>query len=788
MARPLGSAIAAISAIALLAGALLGIGPRGAPFLAPAARAATARAAKPLGDSLRVAVGKAPLHEPGWAARRRAWLHARSERRAARWTGSLPEMVRALRREASLESLYLNSVHPEKHERASNAATPAAWRDAALDAMEDGRDALGLSILAGPARGDDALLALRARAALRRGAPDSGLAILAWPPHAPARKSGAPRRLDLPALFVAGALADSAGKAGAARAAYWSILRSGDPSPAARRTARLRLGSVLLAGGEPRLAIAVLHPEEEESSEAALLAASARAAIGDTAGATSHLGTFAATRGIPTADRYAAAMRAAAWMRGAAADSMGERVWIGLLRALDYVGEPSTGLALMAARRVPAPDSAAILERADVEAALLAKARRHTDAAAAFARLLARRDRPAADRARWALGLARARRSLGAFGAMDSAFIVAASLDSAGSSGESAAWERAREWENRRSGREAAPVFAWAAPRIRTPALAEAARIHEAVNWMRAGALDTARVALDRLGPSSAMGRFWTARLALARGDTAAARTAFADTWRLGPWTYEGLRAAEELRDAGRWPRDSIPFRIAAPSRRLLAPSLGEDPPLRARIWSALGYTSLGREALLECARAERSGIGPCAAALEERGFFRAVAAPGDSADLRMEYPPAYALDVFAASAAESLDAAIVWAIMRQETGYLAGARSRAAALGLLQLLPKTANQLAGRTVPPDSLLDPGLNVRLGARYLEKLDREMGDPRGTFAAYNAGEDAVRRWIAEQGPIDDRWVELIPYRETRDYVKQVYAAWRRYEALYGTAVR
>ncbi|HEU4764738.1 MAG TPA: hypothetical protein VFT93_03710, partial [Candidatus Eisenbacteria bacterium] len=243
MARPLGSAIAAISAIALLAGALLGIGPRGAPFLAPAARAATARAAKPLGDSLRVAVGKAPLHEPGWAARRRAWLHARSERRAARWTGSLPEMVRALRREASLESLYLNSVHPEKHERASNAATSAAWRDAALDAMEDGRDALGLSILAGPARGDDALLALRARAALRRGAPDSGLAILAWPPHAPARKSGAPRRLDLPAHFVAGALADSAGKAGAARAASWSILRSGDPSPAARRTARLRLGS-----------------------------------------------------------------------------------------------------------------------------------------------------------------------------------------------------------------------------------------------------------------------------------------------------------------------------------------------------------------------------------------------------------------------------------------------------------------------------------------------------------------------------------------------------------------
>ncbi|MGE5179542.1 MAG: transglycosylase SLT domain-containing protein, partial [Bacteroidota bacterium] len=410
------------------------------------------------------------------------------------------------------------------------------------------------------------------------------------------------------------------------------------------------------------------------------------------------------------------------------------------------------------------------------------------DAAAAFARLLARRDRPAPDRARWALGLARARRSQGAFPPMDSAFVAAATLDSAGTSGESAAWERAREWENRKTAREAAPVFAWAVPRIKTPSLAEAARVHEAVNWMRAGAPDSARASLARLAASSAIGRFWEGRLALARGDSAAARVAFADAWRFGPWTYEGLRAAEELRDEGRWPRDSIPFRIRPPSRRVLAGTIGDDAPLRARVWDALGYVSLGREALLDCARSERGGIGPCDAALEEAGFFRSVAAPGESTALRMEYPPAYPLEVFASGAAESLDPAIVWAIMRQETGYLAAARSRAGALGLLQLLPKTASILAGRPVRADSLLDPALNVALGARYLKKLEREMGDPRATFAAYNAGEDPVRRWIADQGSVDDRWVELIPYRETRDYVKQVYAAWRRYEALYGTVTR
>ena len=51
------------------------------------------------------------------------------------------------------------------------------------------------------------------------------------------------------------------------------------------------------------------------------------------------------------------------------------------------------------------------------------------------------------------------------------------------------------------------------------------------------------------------------------------------------------------------------------------------------------------------------------------------------------------------------------------------------------------------------------------------------------AAYNSGEDAVRRWIAPRPRIDDLWVELIPYWETRGYVKQTYAAMRRYEAVY-----
>jgi len=148
-----------------------------------------------------------------------------------------------------------------------------------------------------------------------------------------------------------------------------------------------------------------------------------------------------------------------------------------------------------------------------------------------------------------------------------------------------------------------------------------------------------------------------------------------------------------------------------------------------------------------------------------------------------LDYPPAYPGEVLRAAAAESVSAALIWAVMRQESAYDRSARSKAGALGLLQLMPPTASQLAKRPIPPDSLNDAGLNVRLGARYIRALLAEFGDARAVLASYNAGEDVVRRWIRDMGPVDDEWVERIPYKETRDYVKQVYATWRRYEALY-----
>ena len=91
----------------------------------------------------------------------------------------------------------------------------------------------------------------------------------------------------------------------------------------------------------------------------------------------------------------------------------------------------------------------------------------------------------------------------------------------------------------------------------------------------------------------------------------------------------------------------------------------------------------------------------------------------------------------------------------------------------------------ARRSVAP-TLTDPATNVRLGTQYLrELLDRYDGNPCKALAAYNAGEDAVRKWEARAPDAEaDEFVETISYRETRRYVKAVLGNYRRYRRLYG----
>ena len=135
------------------------------------------------------------------------------------------------------------------------------------------------------------------------------------------------------------------------------------------------------------------------------------------------------------------------------------------------------------------------------------------------------------------------------------------------------------------------------------------------------------------------------------------------------------------------------------------------------------------------------------------------------------------------------IDPYLVLAVMRRESLFKPDVRSAAGAVGLLQLLPATARRAAvvlGR--PPlreEQLVDPGTAIDLGGWYLSELIGRFGDPTVALAAYNAGPRAATPWAARAaGRQLDEWVENIPYRETRRYVKAVIGAWSAYRILAG----
>lgn len=134
----------------------------------------------------------------------------------------------------------------------------------------------------------------------------------------------------------------------------------------------------------------------------------------------------------------------------------------------------------------------------------------------------------------------------------------------------------------------------------------------------------------------------------------------------------------------------------------------------------------------------------------------------------------------------QSLIAGLTW----QESMYKADIKSPAGAVGLMQLMPGTAQGIAAKAgvsgFKTSQLTDPKVNIRLGSYYLrEQLNTWEGNLMPVIAAYNAGPNAVKRWLASFGKLDkDAFVERIPYDETRRYVKQVLTHMRVYETVYG----
>ncbi|MDQ5908026.1 MAG: soluble lytic murein transglycosylase [Pseudomonadota bacterium] len=277
-------------------------------------------------------------------------------------------------------------------------------------------------------------------------------------------------------------------------------------------------------------------------------------------------------------------------------------------------------------------------------------------------------------------------------------------------------------------------------------------------------------------GRDSPRWQYWRGRALEALGRSEEARSAYQRI--AGQRDYHGFLAADRLGVA--YTITDTPLDIPA---TVLDSLLASSPGLqRAQELYILGRQAEAEVEWRSATRMFNQATLQQAARLAHRWEWRyqaivTVARAEHWDDLELRFPLAYRDRVLASAGAESpVDPAWVYAVIRQESSFRPDARSPVGALGLMQLMPATGQQIARdlREANPPNLLQPDINIRYGAYYLQQiLQRLQNHPVLATAAYNAGPNKVAQWLPAGDPSPaDVWAETIPYRETRAYVQRV----------------
>jgi soluble lytic murein transglycosylase len=305
--------------------------------------------------------------------------------------------------------------------------------------------------------------------------------------------------------------------------------------------------------------------------------------------------------------------------------------------------------------------------------------------------------------------------------------------------------------------------------------------------------------------------RYWRGRALAALGRPEEAAKAYLDAASRRPNTYYGGRAAAALAALGK----AVPVTVASAVREgpscpghADAPSPEAAAALeRARLLTEAGLPSLAEMALDFASRAmpERADVAmahiAAAEAMGRRGAvmrtawrtFGGCLLRGTAADLeplrQALYPRAYEKFVTAALAGSGIKADTVYSLIRQESFFDPRVVSGAGAVGLMQLMPDTARAM-GRTlglkVERKALFDPAVNIRLGVAFFRERVAKAGSLTAALAGYNAGQTRAALWMRNLGGLgEELFTELIPYTETRDYVRRITANAMMYRRLYGS---
>ncbi len=269
--------------------------------------------------------------------------------------------------------------------------------------------------------------------------------------------------------------------------------------------------------------------------------------------------------------------------------------------------------------------------------------------------------------------------------------------------------------------------------------------------------------------------RYWEARAQEQTGHSELARPLYQEL--AGHRGYHGFLAADHL-------GQSYAFNhrpLAGDDARLAA--LEQRPALiRARELFLTSYPADGRRewiaGIAGCGEADLLAAARLASRLSwSDRVITTLGRTTEEDDLTLRFPLDYRNQLTARATEAGLPAAVVYGIVRQESIFMADAKSSVGALGLMQLMPQTGAQVAKSLKialkGSGELLQPDRNLQLGSKYLsQQMNRYGGSLALAAAAYNAGPGRVKQWRPDTAQAADVWVELIPFDETRRYARNV----------------
>lgn len=143
----------------------------------------------------------------------------------------------------------------------------------------------------------------------------------------------------------------------------------------------------------------------------------------------------------------------------------------------------------------------------------------------------------------------------------------------------------------------------------------------------------------------------------------------------------------------------------------------------------------------------------------------------------KYNYPLKYREEIVENARVFGKDPAFIASIIRVESRFNPNAVSRRGAVGLMQILPSTAEFIAKnlgvKNFSIEMLFEPSLNIKFGCYYLQFLGKKFEGERAVLSAYNAGEGVVRAWLKNEEYSDDgATLKHVPYKETKTYVEKI----------------